>query len=130
MMVAATEFQAMRYGLGVTLMTDGYFSNSPVGGSFYGAPTYYTEYEADLGFPKSAARLLLNGTGHGEVWTRYSFSAFYPQTSLGFWGFITKCVELITGTTLREGIGFADGAHFLHFVLKFPWIYITKWSFM
>jgi hypothetical protein len=90
MMVAATEFQAMRYGLGVTLMTDGYFSNSPVGGSFYGAPTYYTEYEADLGFPKSAARLLLNGTGHGEVWTRYSFSAFYPQIPLDLWSFIFK----------------------------------------
>ena len=31
------------------------------------------------------------------------------------------------------GIGAATqglGAHFLHFIPKFPWIYITKWSFL
>ena len=38
-----------------------------------------------------------------------------------------------TGFMLSQGLGgeerMRDGAHFLHFVLKFSWIYIIKWSF-
>ena len=45
-------------------------ANSLITGAFYGVPTWYTEYEADLGFPTGAARLLRNGTGVGQVWTR------------------------------------------------------------
>jgi hypothetical protein len=43
-----TDFRRMRFGLGVTLMTDGYFAND-LGGGFYGAPTRYTEYTHNLG---------------------------------------------------------------------------------
>jgi hypothetical protein len=70
MMRMGTEFQPMRFGLGCTLLTDGYFANSLITGAFYGVPTWYAEYEADLGFPTGEARLLLNGTGVGQVWTR------------------------------------------------------------
>ena len=70
MMRMGTEFQPMRFGLGCTLLTDGYFANSLITGAFYGVPTWYAEYEADLGYPTGDARLLLNGTGVGQVWTR------------------------------------------------------------
>ena len=34
MMLMCTQFQPMRYGLGVALLTDGYFGHDPSGGSF------------------------------------------------------------------------------------------------
>ena len=70
MMRAGVEFQAMRYGLGVTLLTDAYFANSLVVGAFYGVPTWYAEYEADLGFPTGVAKQLAGNGSVGEVWAR------------------------------------------------------------
>jgi hypothetical protein len=70
MMLMCTQFQPMRWGLGLALLTDGYFGHDPTGGAFYGVPTWYTEYEADLGFPLGDATMLVNGSGHAEVWTR------------------------------------------------------------
>ena len=71
MMRLLTDFRRMRFGLGVTLMTDSYHSatyflcpvtfpihrhilrsryfGNDVGGGWYGAPSWYTEYDADLG---------------------------------------------------------------------------------
>ena len=48
MMRLMTDFRRMRFGLGVALLTDGYYGYD-VGSEMYGAPSYFTEYEADLG---------------------------------------------------------------------------------
>ena len=48
MMRLMTDFRRMRFGLGVALLTDGYFGYD-VGSEMYGAPSYFTEYEAELG---------------------------------------------------------------------------------
>jgi hypothetical protein len=66
MMRLMTDFRRMRFGLGVALLTDGYYGYD-VGSEMYGAPAFYTEYEAELGqavgdpTPVSAT---------GDVWVR------------------------------------------------------------
>jgi hypothetical protein len=76
MMRVMTDYRRMRFGLGVTLMTDSYYAMD-IGGGWYGVPSYYTEYQAELGqavadpvriFPSPD-----DGDGNGgkeEVWTR------------------------------------------------------------
>jgi hypothetical protein len=43
-----SDFRRFRFGLGITLLTDGYYGYD-IGGEMYGSPTFYTEYEAKLG---------------------------------------------------------------------------------
>ena len=40
MMRMCRLFEPMRWGLGVALLTDGYFGHDPAGGAFYGVPTW------------------------------------------------------------------------------------------
>jgi hypothetical protein len=107
MMRLLTDFRRMRFGLGVTLLTDGYFANDLGGrshctllhapctvrtmhcthhalyspctvcttGGFYGVPSYYTEFETDLGQALADPVRVFPSpyTGKGateEVWTR------------------------------------------------------------
>ena len=72
MMRLMTDFRRMRFGLGVALLTDGYFGYD-VGSEMYGAPSFFTEYEAPLG-QALADPVLVESHGSaksgGEVWTR------------------------------------------------------------
>jgi hypothetical protein len=68
MMRLMTDFRRMRFGLGVALLTDGYFGYD-VGSEMYGAPSFFTEYEAPLG-QAVADPVLVYALGSAEVWTR------------------------------------------------------------
>lgn len=79
MMRLMTDFRRMRFGLGVTLLTDGYYGYD-VGSEMYGAPSFFTEYEAPLGQAVAdPVRVFGYGAG-GEVWTR-EFEHGYVVTS-------------------------------------------------
>lgn len=68
MMRLMTDFRRMRFGLGVALLTDGYFGYD-VGSEMYGAPSWYSEYEADLGLAIAGPIRVLQ-VGGQEVWVR------------------------------------------------------------
>ena len=58
------NFRRMRFGLGATLLTDAYFEDD-----LYGAPTWFAEYEADLGQALADPKQVF-GLGLEEVWIR------------------------------------------------------------
>ena len=75
-----TDFRRMRFGLGVALLTDGYFGYD-VGSEMYGAPSYFTEYEAELGQAVAdPVRVFANGAH--EVWTREFEHGFVAVSSI------------------------------------------------
>lgn len=75
-----TDFRRMRFGLGVTLMTDSYFGND-LGGGWYGVPSYYAEYEASLG-QALADPVCVFSSGVEEVWTREFETGFVAVSSI------------------------------------------------
>ena len=80
MMRLMTDFRRMRFGLGVALLTDGYFGYD-VGSEMYGAPSFFTEYEAELGQAVAdPVRIFVDGTQ--EVWTREFEHGFTIVSSL------------------------------------------------
>ena len=52
---AATDYQGMRYGLGATLMDDGYYYHSS-GGSYTPPPLWFDEFDSNLGYPSNTAQ--------------------------------------------------------------------------
>eukprot|EP00035_Acanthoeca_spectabilis_P038565 m.54290 g.54290 ORF g.54290 m.54290 type:complete len:911 (+) comp9189_c0_seq1:3497-6229(+) len=77
-----TDFRRMRFGLGVTLMTNGYFSFD-LGGGWYGQPSRYTEYAAPLGQAVADPVLLFAApAGGGEVWSREFDGGYVVVSSL------------------------------------------------
>ena len=68
MMRLMTDFRRMRFGLGAALLTDGYFAFD-VGSEMYGVPSFYTEYEAELG-QAVADPVRTFASGAQEVWLR------------------------------------------------------------
>ena len=90
MMRMLTDFRRMRFGLGVTLMTDGYFAND-LGGGFYGVPTWYTEYEAKLGQALAdPVRVFAIDGSHEEVWMREFEFGFAVVSSLASSNYTVK----------------------------------------
>jgi hypothetical protein len=80
MMRAMTDFRRMRFGLGVALMTDSYFAND-IGGGWYGVPSHYTEYEAELG-AALADPVRVFAAAEEEVWTREFEHGFVVVSSI------------------------------------------------
>lgn len=80
MMRAMTDFRRLRFGLGVTLMTDSYFAND-IGGGWYGVPSHYAEYEAELG-QAIADPVRVFAAGDEEVWTREFEHGFVAVSSI------------------------------------------------
>lgn len=85
----------MRFGLGVTLMTDSYFAND-IGGGWYGVPSFYTEYEAKLG-QALADPVRVFASGKEEVWTRRFEGGFAVVSSLSTSNFTLKAPQLPPG---------------------------------
>eukprot|EP01052_Picozoa_sp_SAG31_P017569 SAG31_NODE_1208_length_9381_cov_49.003232_4_plen_356_part_00 len=58
-------------GLGVALLTNAYFAND-IGGGFYGVPSWYTEYEVDLGAATHDASVIFQSAEDpkSQVWSR------------------------------------------------------------
>eukprot|EP00040_Diaphanoeca_grandis_P002930 m.23137 g.23137 ORF g.23137 m.23137 type:complete len:798 (-) comp14084_c0_seq1:81-2474(-) len=81
MEVLLTDFRRMRFGLGSVMMTDGYFAND-LGGGFYGVPSFYTEYEQDLGQALNDPVCVFSA-GVEEVWTREFEKGFVVVSGLG-----------------------------------------------
>jgi hypothetical protein len=82
------NFRRVRFGLGVALLTDGYYGYD-TGAEFYGSPTFYTEYEAKLGQAVAdpvrvyAGAGGLGGQGVGEeVWMREFDGGFIVVSSI------------------------------------------------
>ena len=71
MMLRLTHFARMRMGLGVALLSDAYFAND-IGGGFYGVPSWYTEYECDLGFATHDSSAIYQSPDDpkAQVWSR------------------------------------------------------------
>jgi hypothetical protein len=80
MMRLMTDFRRMRFGLGVVLLTDQYFGYD-VGSEMYGVPSYFTEYEAELG-QAVADPVLIFSHGSQEVWTREFTGGFVVVSSI------------------------------------------------
>lgn len=66
----ATDYQGMRYGLGATLMDDGYYYHS-AGGSYSYQLAWYDEFDSNLGHPSSTAQgARQTGPWKQGVWRR------------------------------------------------------------
>jgi hypothetical protein len=79
MMRLMSDFRRMRFGLGVVLLTDGYYGYD-VGSEMYGAPSFFTDYEAPLGQAIADPILVFGHETGEEVWTR-EFEGGYVITS-------------------------------------------------
>jgi hypothetical protein len=67
---SATDYQGMRYGLGATLMDDGYYYHSD-GGSYAPPPLWFDEFDSSLGYPSSSAQgARQSGPWQSGVWRR------------------------------------------------------------
>jgi len=64
---ARTFYPYMRWGLGVTLMNDGYFAQE-LGDTWHGNDWWYDELDYDLGYPTGPARRLDLGTTPSTDW--------------------------------------------------------------
>ena len=91
MMRVMTDYRRMRFGLGVTLMTDSYFAMD-IGGGWYGVPSYYTEYGAELG-QALADPIRVFVSGKEEVWTRQFEHGFAIVSSLTASNFTLKVAK-------------------------------------
>jgi hypothetical protein len=71
MMLHLTKFARMRMGLGVALLSNAYFAND-ISGMFYGVPSWYAEYECDLGAATHDASVIYRSPDDpkAEVWSR------------------------------------------------------------
>eukprot|EP01051_Picozoa_sp_SAG22_P010714 SAG22_NODE_979_length_6186_cov_10.777887_5_plen_260_part_00 len=108
MMRVMTDFRRMRFGLGVTLMTDSYFAMD-IGGGWYGVPSYYTEYEAGLGQALAdPVRVFSSGDADDdkeEVWTRQFEHGLVIVSSLTASNFTVKVDRRSDNTSSRAGGG-------------------------
>ena len=64
-----TDYQDMRYHLGLAMYGDGYFSYSEEDLHHY--DSYYDEYDLNLGYPTGAMQQLLSTNGNEGVWVRF-----------------------------------------------------------
>ena len=64
---ARTYYPYMRWGLGLTLMNDGYFANE-LGDTWHGNDWWYDELDFDLGYPKGPAQRLDLGATPTTDW--------------------------------------------------------------
>ena len=81
-----TDFRRMRFGLGVALLTDGYFAYD-VGSEMYGAPSFFTEYEAELGQAVADPVRVFSQGSTGEVWTREFDHGFVVVSGISTHGY-------------------------------------------
>jgi hypothetical protein len=67
---SATDYQGMRYGLGATLMDDGYYYHSN-GGGYAPPPLWFDEFDSNLGHPSTTAQgARQTGAWQNGVWRR------------------------------------------------------------
>ena len=103
MMLRLTHFARMRMGLGVALLSNAYFAND-IGGGFYGVPSWYTEYECDLGAATHDSSIIYESLDDpkAQVWSRLFEKGIVIVNRLPSSNFTVKLPRLMRQISLSK----------------------------